>query len=68
MAVNKNNYYAATEESCLETGYFGVIHIFRDAEGLDHEVMVCNKCLTWDDAKSLAAKLNAQNKSEDSEV
>mgnify|MGYP004444119387 CR=1 FL=1 len=61
MKLDSNNYFAATEETFPTSGFYGVYHYFRDAEGLEHEKIVCDNCLTLDDAKSIAKELNAQN-------
>ena len=59
--MNPNNYYAATEETFATTGYYGVRHYYRDADGVDHEEILQEKFLSLDDARALAAELNAQN-------
>ncbi len=55
------NRYHTTAETLSETRKYGIVHIFADANGYTHEVILKDKFNSMQEAELFAKKLNDQN-------
>ena len=54
------NRFYATEETLIETGCYGVVHIYTDVNGITKSVILKDRFSSMEKAKQFAQELNYQ--------